>query len=532
MEEEPSGVEHVLELLPALVNGTLEAAEAERVRAHLEVCDRCRAELAAWHIIAAVAIGQGEGALPSTAVVRQALARVEVLAAASAPVAGESLSPGEAAFPQGGRIGGWRWLNVATDRLNRLKGSEGARLIGLGAISFGITALIVTGGSLGNWAFVRDFTGPGYYQIGNYGYSDGTYYGPYGQPWGPTTPTPTATSTPTATATSTPTATATSTPTPTATATSTPVPTATATSTPVPAPAGGGGGGAAGPTNTPAPAATSTPAPAATSTPAVPTSTPMPALTSTPSIPLPVATGTVVVVAQPTPIPIPTQGATLTLVLPGGIPIQLNIPAGITTGLPANVVVAVVLNPAPSLPNEVAAGALGGGNTIPLAKPIDLVFVARDPVTGAPVALPPEVLNRPIEVKLPVIQNPPPGVAFAWLRELREGGQFIGYLRAPADFDPPTNSLRYTLTIGELGGTLFLPAFIQPAWVQNFDPNAHIWSGPTAEAVDFGIAGPQFTTFTVVAPQVGTRIFVYNPVTNNYGWIDALGVGPSGPPAP
>jgi hypothetical protein len=49
--------------------------------------------------------------------------------------------------------------------------------------------------------------------------------------------------------------------------------------------------------------------------------------------------------------------------------------------------------------------------------------------------------------------------------------------------------------------------------------------------VDYGLAGPQFTIYTVVGPQVAGRIYVFNPTTLNYGWIDASGVGPSGPPA-
>ena len=71
-------------------------------------------------------------------------------------------------------------------------------------------------------------------------------------------------------------------------------------------------------------------------------------------------------------------------------------------------------------------------------------------------------------------------------------------------------------------------------YIQNFDPRVHIYSGPCrcpTDPVDFGVAGPQFTTFTVAGPQVGDRILVYNPITNNYGWIDAPAVGPSGPPA-
>jgi hypothetical protein len=58
-----------------------------------------------------------------------------------------------------------------------------------------------------------------------------------------------------------------------------------------------------------------------------------------------------------------------------------------------------------------------------------------------------------------------------------------------------------------------------------------VWSSPTREGRDFGFAGPQFTTFTVVAPQVVDRLFVYSPVVDNYAWVDVSGVGPSGPPA-
>jgi hypothetical protein len=110
-------------------------------------------------------------------------------------------------------------------------------------------------------------------------------------------------------------------------------------------------------------------------------------------------------------------------------------------------------------------------------------------------------------------------------------GQFLGYMRAPAEFDPATNSLRYHVALGELRGTLLLPVLVEPAYVRNFDPAVHIWSSPMADAVDFGVAADQFTLFKVVGPQVGGRIFVYNPESDNYGWIDASGVGNVGVPA-
>jgi hypothetical protein len=73
------------------------------------------------------------------------------------------------------------------------------------------------------------------------------------------------------------------------------------------------------------------------------------------------------------------------------------------------------------------------------------------------------------------------------------------------------------------------PAGFQPFWVENFVATP-IWSGPDNAALDFGLQ-PQFSSFLVVKPQTGSRLYVLNPRTNNYGYIDAEAVGPSGPPA-
>ncbi len=68
----------------------------------------------------------------------------------------------------------------------------------------------------------------------------------------------------------------------------------------------------------------------------------------------------------------------------------------------------------------------------------------------------------------------------------------------------------------------------QPWWVQSFEVT-HLWSGPTDPAVDYGEI-PQWTYLLVVAPQTGPRLFVYVPWTQNYAYVDARSVGPSGPP--
>jgi uncharacterized membrane protein len=68
-------------------------------------------------------------------------------------------------------------------------------------------------------------------------------------------------------------------------------------------------------------------------------------------------------------------------------------------------------------------------------------------------------------------------------------------------------------------------------WVRNYLVTS-LWSAPTEgpEVEQFGETGGQFCAFLVVRPQVGARLFVFNPVSQNYFWIDAAAVGPVGAP--
>lgn len=68
----------------------------------------------------------------------------------------------------------------------------------------------------------------------------------------------------------------------------------------------------------------------------------------------------------------------------------------------------------------------------------------------------------------------------------------------------------------------------QPWWVQNH-AETQLWSGPDAQAISFGRV-PQWSYFKVVAPQQGSRLHVFNPITQNYAYVDAAAVGPSSPP--
>ncbi len=162
-------------------------------------------------------------------------------------------------------------------------------------------------------------------------------------------------------------------------------------------------------------------------------------------------------------------------------------------------------SPAVGLPSSAAGAAAGTGPPGPPARTI-------------PPMPPGQASSAPLQPALPSL---PPGQT----GPLAPAGPLTGASLSPL------GALSLRLSAGMLQGTLFLPAVLLPAYVQNFDPEVHIYSGPGRDAVDYGIAAPQFTTFTVVGPQVGWRIFVFNPVTQNYGWIDASGVGPvPGPP--
>jgi len=56
-----------------------------------------------------------------------------------------------------------------------------------------------------------------------------------------------------------------------------------------------------------------------------------------------------------------------------------------------------------------------------------------------------------------------------------------------------------------------------------------LWSGPDDNAVHLGTAA-RWDYFLIAQPQTGPRLYVFVPRTNDYTWVDALAVGPSGPP--
>jgi hypothetical protein len=230
---------------------------------------------------------------------------------------------------------------------------------------------------------------------------------------------------------------------------------------------------------------------------------------------------------------------TVTFTYAPGCLIVVDLPNTLIEGLPSGQQIRVIFNPAPVPPNQAAAGSLGGGNVIPiapiefpLASPIALSLAVRDLSTGVETGLPPALTDEIVRLHMCVLQNPPnASTQFAWLREVRVNGVFAGYFRDAAEFEPATNSLLTQVPAGALSGTLFLPSFIVPAYVANHDPRAHIYSSPFVDAIDFGEAGPQFTRFKVVAPQVIARIYVFNEASNGYGWIEADGVGPVAGPS-
>ncbi|MDP8925153.1 MAG: hypothetical protein M3O34_20100 [Chloroflexota bacterium] len=77
-----------------------------------------------------------------------------------------------------------------------------------------------------------------------------------------------------------------------------------------------------------------------------------------------------------------------------------------------------------------------------------------------------------------------------------------------------------------IGAPTPTPAFT-PFWVKNHRLT-ELWSHPTdgPGVTSFGTTSAQFCSFQVVQPPNGPRLYVFNPYTGNYAWIDADAVGP------
>lgn len=75
------------------------------------------------------------------------------------------------------------------------------------------------------------------------------------------------------------------------------------------------------------------------------------------------------------------------------------------------------------------------------------------------------------------------------------------------------------------------PPPFQAYWVKNHRLT-EMWSGPMGQGgvVSFGTTSRQFCAFQVVRPQEGGRLYVLNPYSRDYLWIDADAVGPVSEP--
>jgi hypothetical protein len=203
------------------------------------------------------------------------------------------------------------------------------------------------------------------------------------------------------------------------------------------------------------------------------------------------------------------------------LPVTSGAQAGLTPifAIPSGVT-SFSFEPTPGNLNVVQLGSVGGGTVVPLGSP----FAVR-------VTAPTAADETTIGVQMPSL-TVGEGETFAYLFSTGGGigSGFVGYLRAPAEFDAPTGRQKWIIRVDEASDVLFLPVALQPAFVSNHVEDAHIYSSAFDGAIDFGAVGEQFSTLTVVAPQVAGRIYVYNSETKGYGWVNANEVGPASPP--
>lgn len=206
---------------------------------------------------------------------------------------------------------------------------------------------------------------------------------------------------------------------------------------------------------------------------------------------------------------------------------ELRLDPALPGALPSSMQLWVIADTAPKLPETANPANLGGGVAEPLAAPLDIQLVAIDRGSGQVVPLPDSIGSLVIEVRLPQpAVSPGPGEQAVWLMEVDDaGGNFLGYARPPSTLDPGTQQVVLLIPVSQLRGTLFLPVLLRTAYVRNFDPDAHMWSSPFADGVDFGVAAPQWTRMQVLAPPISQRLPVLNAFTGEMGWVDVGGVG-------
>jgi CSLREA domain-containing protein len=323
-------------------------------------------------------------------------------------------------------------------------------------------------------------------------------------------------------------ATATATASDTATPTSTVTPTPTATN--APSSGGGGGGGGGGGRSAPAPTIVVSsgggeggPPPAR--------SAPLPPIVPQVSAPAAQAarlfsSDTLAGPARPAPdsgiisFPVAVSAEDRQLV-------QLRLDPSVLAGLPSSLQLRVVTGG--SQPSVAASYGTNSGTSAAeaVAAPFDLRLVALDTASREVRDLPEGVANSNVELRLPLPSAVlAPADEVAWLMEvLGPDGEFQGYARPPTVFDPLTQQLVLVVRAEQLHGTLFLPVVWRTAYVRNHDPVAHIWSSPSADATDFGVAAPQWTRMQVMAPPLNQRLLVLNGFTGQPGWVALDGVG-------